>query len=68
MYTGDVVAMELCRSRVAVMDGAEARPRGPSPRPRCKKVGTERGHQRADRWKPESQTTSQSDHMDQSLV
>ena len=33
-----------------------------------KMVGTERGHQRADRLKPESQTTSQSDHMDQSLV
>ena len=31
-------------------------------------VGTERGHQRADRLKPQSQTTSQSDHMDYSLV
>ena len=31
-------------------------------------VGTERGHQRADRPKPQSQTTSQSDHMDHSLV
>ena len=29
---------------------------------------TERGHQRADRLKPQSQTTSQSDHMDHSLV
>ena len=31
-------------------------------------VGTERGHQKADKWKPQSQTTSQSDHMDHSLV
>ena len=31
-------------------------------------VGTERGHQRADRLKPQSQATSQSDHMDHSLV
>ena len=29
-----------------------------------KMVGTERGHQRADRLKPQSQTTSQSDHTD----
>ena len=33
-----------------------------------KMVGTERGHQRADRLKPQSHTTDQSDHMDQSLV
>ena len=32
-----------------------------------KMVGTERGHQREDRLKPQSQTTSQSDHMDQAL-
>ena len=32
-----------------------------------KTVGTERGHQRADGLKPQSQTTSQSDHMDHSL-
>ena len=31
-------------------------------------VGNERGHKRADRLKPQSQTTSQSDHMDHSLV
>ena len=31
-------------------------------------VGTERGHQRADRLKPQSQKTSQFDHMDNSLV
>ena len=33
-----------------------------------KTVGTERGDQRADRLKLQSQTTSQSDHMDHSLV
>ena len=31
-------------------------------------VGTERGHQRAERLKPQSQKTSQSDHMDHSIV
>ena len=33
-----------------------------------KTVGAERGPQRADRLKPQSQTTSQSDHVDHSLV
>ena len=33
-----------------------------------KMVGTERGHHRADRLQPQSQTTSQSDHMDHRLV
>ena len=33
-----------------------------------KTVGVARGHQRADTLKPQSQTTSQSDHMDHSLV
>ena len=33
-----------------------------------KMVGPERGHQRADKLKPQSQTTSPSDHMDHSLV
>ena len=32
-----------------------------------KMIGAERGHQRADRLKPQSQTTSQSDHTDHSL-
>ena len=32
-----------------------------------KTVGTERGHQRADRLKPQSQTTSQSEYSDHSL-
>ena len=33
-----------------------------------KPVGAERGHQRADRLKPQSETTRQSNHMDHSLV
>ena len=33
-----------------------------------KMVGIERGPQRADRLKPQSQKTSQSDHMEHSLV
>ena len=33
-----------------------------------KMVGAERGHQRAYRLKPQSQTTSQSDHTDHSVV
>ena len=33
-----------------------------------KMVATERGHQRADRLKPQSHITGQSDHMDYSLV
>ena len=33
-----------------------------------KTVGVERGHQKADTLKPYSQKTSQSDHMDHSLV
>ena len=33
-----------------------------------KTVGIARGHQRADTLKPYSQKTSQSDHMDHSLV
>ena len=33
-----------------------------------KMVGPERGHQRSDTLKPQSQATSQSDHTDHSLV
>ena len=33
-----------------------------------KTVGAERGHQRADRLKPQSQKTKQTNHMDHSLV
>ena len=33
-----------------------------------KTVGAERGHQRADRLKPQSQKANQPDHMDHSLV
>ena len=40
---------------------------GVNPNP-SETVGTERGHERTDRLKPQSQTTGQSDHMDHSLV
>ena len=33
-----------------------------------KRVGAKRGHQRADRLKPQSQKTNQSNHIDHSLV
>ena len=51
-----------CRS------GWEELPHVQGKRNPCKMVGTERGHQRADRLKPQLQTTSQSDHMDHSFV
>ena len=48
--------------------GQEELPHVQGKRNPSKMVGTERGHQRADRLKPQPQTTSQSDHMDHSLV
>ena len=51
-----------CRS------GREELPHVQGKRNPSKAVGTERGHQRADRLRPQSHTTSQSDHMDHSLV
>ena len=42
-------------------------PRVQGKRNPSKMVGAERGLQRADRLKPQSQTTSQSDHMDKAL-
>ena len=33
-----------------------------------KMIATKTGHQRADRLKPQSQTTGQSDHMNHSLI
>ena len=54
----------LCFAGAAVKRGPHVQgKRNPS-----KMVGTERGDQRADRLKPFSQTTSQSDHTDHSLV
>ena len=46
----------------------EETPQVQGKRKRSNMVGTERGHQRADKLKPQSQTTSQSDHTDHSLV
>ena len=48
--------------------GSEEIPRVQAKRNPSKTVGAERGHQRADRLKPQSQTNCQSDHMDHSLV
>ena len=48
--------------------GPEEIPHVQDKRNPSKTVGTKRGHQRADRVKPQSQTTSQFDHTDQSLV
>ena len=45
----------------------EEKPRIQGKRNPSKTVGAERGHQRADRLKPQWQITSQSDHMDHSL-
>ena len=43
-------------------------PHGQGKRNPSKMVGVARGHQRANTLKPQSQKTSQSDHMDHSLV
>ena len=48
--------------------GQEEIPHVQGKRNPSKTVGAERGHQRADRLKPQSQTTNQSNHMDHSLV
>ena len=48
--------------------GREKIPHVQSKRNPSKTVGTETGHQRTDRLKPQSQKTRQSDHMDHSLV
>ena len=47
--------------------GREELPHVQGKRNPSKTLGTERGDQRADRLKPQSQTTSQSDHMDRVL-
>ena len=47
--------------------GQEELPHVQGKRNPSKTVGAERGHQRADRLKPQSQTTNQSDHTDHSL-
>ena len=46
----------------------EERPRAQGKRNPGKTLGTEKGDQGAERLKPQSQTTGQSDHMDHSLV
>ena len=49
-------------------DGCEEMPHVQGKRNPSKMVGAERGHQRADRLKPQSQKTKQTNHMDHSLV
>ena len=62
-FLGSGAAQELwCRS------SGEEIPHIQGKRTLSKMVSTKRGHQRADRLKPQSQTTSQSDHMHHSLV
>ena len=48
--------------------GLEEIPHVQGKRKPSKTVGSERGHQRADTLKPQPEKTSQSDHMDHSLV
>ena len=48
--------------------GREEIPHVQAQRNHSKTVGTGRGHQRADRLKPQSHKSNQSDHMDHSLV
>ena len=48
--------------------GSEETPHVQGQRSLSKMIGAERGHQRADRHKPQSQKTNQSNHMDHSLV
>ena len=57
----DVAPKALCWSSYEEIPHVQGK-RNPS-----KTVGSERGHQRADRLKPQSQKTSQSDYMDHSL-
>ena len=62
LYSLSVITVQaLCWSSRAEIPHVQGK-RNPS-----KTVGTERGHQRADTLKPQSQTTNQSDHTDHSL-
>ena len=59
---------QLRNSGCAFLEQLEDIPHVQGKRNPTKTVGAERGHQRADRLKPQSQTTSHSDHTDHSLV
>ena len=54
--------------RLTRRGGSEEIPHIQGKRNPSRMVGTEIGHQRAERLKPQSQTTGQSDHMDHRLV
>ena len=60
--------MAFLFTAVLCWSSREERPQVQGKRKPSKMVGTERGDQRADRLKLQSQTTSQSDHRDHSLV
>ena len=55
-------------SGIGVVSGREEIPHVQGQRKPSKTVGAERGHQRADRLKPQSQTMKQPNHMAHSLV
>ena len=52
----------------ALLESQEEIPQVQGRRNPSKTVGAERGHPRADRLKPQSQKTNQSNHMDHSFV
>ena len=65
---GSYPASEIRSSGCTLLEQPEERPHVQGKRNPSKTMGTERGDQRADRLKLQSQTTSQSDHTDHSLV
>ena len=60
------------REEIPYIQGQEQQPLGDTPHPNKrnpnKMVGTERGHQRTDRLKQQSQKNYQFNHMEHSLV
>ena len=71
--SGGVVVRRYPASKVRSSSCAFCSSHGDTPlvqgkRNLSKMVGVARGYQRADTWKPQSQKTSQSDHMDHRLV
>ena len=64
---GQAVERRFPMSKVS-SSGLEEIPHVQGKRKPSKTVGSERGHQRADTLKPQPEKTSQSDHMDHSLV
>ena len=65
---GAGVAIRRYPTSMVRSGGHEEIPQVQGKRNPSKRVGAKKGHQRADRLKSQSQKTSQSDHMDHSLV